>query len=117
MTVGYGVGDHRLLIIGFLKSCLLGAYPPSIVRASARILNSRIPTVEEKYSETFEQLVIENRLIQRLGEAGKPSTISTPKLNSTWHTRRENAGRSSWGKYCSRQNPPFGSNVRKPIGL
>ena len=32
MPVGYGVGYHRLLIIDFLKYCLVGASPPSIVR-------------------------------------------------------------------------------------
>ena len=74
-----------------------------------------------------EQLVIEHRLIQRLGEAHKSSSVakivreistrSTPKVKITWHTRRANVGISSWVKYCSRQNPPFGSNVKKPIGL
>ena len=32
MPVGYGVGDHRLFIINFMKSCLVGVSPPSIVR-------------------------------------------------------------------------------------
>ena len=32
MPVGYGVGDHRLFITDFLKYCLVGASPPSIVR-------------------------------------------------------------------------------------
>ena len=31
MPVGYGVGYHRLFIIDFLKSSLVGASPPSIV--------------------------------------------------------------------------------------
>ena len=50
MPVGYGVGDHRLLIIDFLKSCLVGSSPPSIVRSEARRLNSRIPAAAEEYS-------------------------------------------------------------------
>ena len=43
MPVGYGVGDHRLFIIDFLKSCLVGAIPPRIFRSAAKRLNSRIP--------------------------------------------------------------------------
>ena len=43
MPVGYGVGDHRLFIIDFLKSFLVGASPPRIVQSAARRLNSRIP--------------------------------------------------------------------------
>ena len=39
MPVGYGVGDHPLFIIDFLKSCLVGASPPSIVLSAARRLN------------------------------------------------------------------------------
>ena len=34
MPVGYGVGDHHLFIIDFLKSCLVSASPPSIVRSA-----------------------------------------------------------------------------------
>ena len=47
MPVGYGVGDHLLFIIDFLKSCLVGASPPSTVRLTARRLNSRIPAAAE----------------------------------------------------------------------
>ena len=42
MPVGYGFGDYRLFIIEFLRSCLVDASPPSIVRSAARRLNSRI---------------------------------------------------------------------------
>ena len=76
MPVGYGVGDHRLFIVDFLKSCLVGACPPHIIRAAARRLNSRIPNVAEKYSEIFEQLVIEHKLIERLGEAHESSSVA-----------------------------------------
>ena len=53
IPVGYGVGDHRLFIIDFLKSFLVGACPPSIVQAAARRLNSIIPRAAEKYLEKF----------------------------------------------------------------
>ena len=47
MPVGYGVGDHRLFIIDFLRSCMVVASPPSIFRLAARRLNSRIPAAVE----------------------------------------------------------------------
>ena len=82
MPVGYGVGDHRLFIIDFLKSCLVGASPPSIVRSSARILNSRTPAAAEDYSDRFEHLVIKHKLIERLGNAHESRSVAqTAKEN------------------------------------
>ena len=60
MPVGHGVGDHRLFIIEFLKSCLVGASPPSIIRSAARRLNLRIPAAAEDYSDRFDHLVLEH---------------------------------------------------------
>ena len=68
MPVGYGVGDHCLFIIDFLKSCLVGTSPPSIVRSAARRLNSRILAAVEDYSGRFEHLVLEHKLIEHLGK-------------------------------------------------
>ena len=76
MPVGYGVGGHRLFIIDSLKSCLVGACPPSIVREAARRLNSRILSAVEKYPENVEQLVIEHKLIERLGETHESSSVA-----------------------------------------
>ena len=69
MPVGYGLGDHRLFIIEFLKTCLVGASPPSIVRLAARRLNLRISAAAEDYSDIFEHLVVEHKLIERPGMA------------------------------------------------
>ena len=69
MPVGYVVGDHRLFIIDFLKSCLVGASPPRIFRSAARRLNSRIPAAAEDYSGRFEHLVLEHKLIERQRKA------------------------------------------------
>ena len=69
ISVGYGVGYYRLFIIDFLKSCLVGAITPSIFILAARRLNSRIPSAVEDYSDIFEHLVLEHKLIERLGKA------------------------------------------------
>ena len=65
----FRVRDHRLFIIDFLKSFLVGGSPPSIFRSAARRLNLRIPAVAEDYSDRFEHLALEHKLIERLGKA------------------------------------------------
>ena len=76
MLVGYVVGDHCLFINDFLKYCLVGASHPSIVRLVARRLNSRIPAATEDYSDRFEHLVLEHKLIERLGKAHELSSVA-----------------------------------------
>ena len=73
MPAGYGVGDHRLFIIDFLTSSLVGNAPPRIVRAQARRLNTNIPQAAERYVAQFERNVIQHRIIQRLGAAHESS--------------------------------------------
>ena len=76
MPLGYGVGDHSLSIINFLKSCLVGASTPSIVRSAARRIDLRIPAAAEDYSDRFEHLVIEHKLIERLGKAHESISVA-----------------------------------------
>ena len=76
MPVGYVLGDHRLLIIDFLKSCLVGASTPSIVRLAAKRLNSRILAVAEDYSGRFQTLVLEPKLIERLEKAHESISVA-----------------------------------------
>ena len=49
MPVGYGVGDHRMFIIDFKTTSLIGAEPPRVLRSEARRLNTMIPQAAEKY--------------------------------------------------------------------
>ena len=85
MSVGYGLGYHRLFIINFMKSCLVGASPPSIVRSAARRLNLRIPAAAEDYSDRFEHLVPEHKLIERLGKAHELSSVAKILKQSSIH--------------------------------
>ena len=57
MSTGYGVGDHRLFIIDFLTSSLVGCVPPSIIRSQARRLHTMIPGVEDRYNKALEELL------------------------------------------------------------
>ena len=62
MPVGYGVGDHRMFLIDFLTSSLIGCNPPKIVRTAARRLNTIIPGVEAKYVSMLEMLMEYHRI-------------------------------------------------------
>ena len=76
IPVGYGVGDYHLFIIDFLKSYLVGASPPSMFRSAPRRLNSRIPAAAEDYSDIFENLVLEHKLIEHLGKAHESISVA-----------------------------------------
>ena len=66
MPVGYGVGDHRMFVIDFLTSSLIGCNPPKIVRAAARRLNTIIPGVETKYVNMLEALMEHHRIVHKV---------------------------------------------------
>ena len=55
---------------------MVGAIPPSIVRLEARRLNSRITAAEEDYSDIFEHLFLEHKLIERLRKAHDSSSVA-----------------------------------------
>lgn len=73
MPCGYGIGDHRLFVVDFLTSSMVGVAPRKIVRPAARRLNTRIPKVAEAYVRDVENLIISHRLIERLGTAHESS--------------------------------------------
>ena len=57
-----GAGDHRMFVIDFLTSSLVGSSPPRIVRAKARRLNTNIPGVADKYYSKLEDQVLRHKL-------------------------------------------------------
>lgn len=84
MPCGYGIGDHRLFIIDFLTSSLIGLSPTKIIRPAARRLNTRIPHVAKAYTERLEQLIIGHRMIERIGaihESGRSSAWISREMN------------------------------------
>ena len=73
MPVGYGVGDHRMFVVDFLTSSLVGSTPPRIVRAGARRLNTKIGGVAERYTKKVEDYTVRHRVIERIGRAHETS--------------------------------------------
>ena len=69
MPAGYGIGDHRLFVIDFHTSSLIGTGPPRARRASSRRLTTRLPHVARKYAASLEANIIRHRLIEKLGKA------------------------------------------------
>ena len=74
MPAGYGIRDHRLFVLDFLTSSLIGHDPPKIVRAAARRLNTGIPTAERNYINRMEELISQHRIVERVGQAHANST-------------------------------------------
>lgn len=75
MPVGYGIGDHRLFVVDFLTSSLVGSNPPRIVRPEARRLNTKMEKGSEKYRQRLKANVVRHRLIERCGETHESSDV------------------------------------------
>ena len=74
MPAGYGIGDHRLFVVDILTSTMVGHQPTRVARPCARRLNTKIPGALTKYNERLESLVLEHRIIERMGAAHETST-------------------------------------------
>ena len=74
MPAGYGIGDHRLFVLDFLTSSLIGHDPPKIVRAAARRLNTNTPSAELYYINRSEELITKHKIVERVGQAHETST-------------------------------------------
>merc|ERR1712086_1047263 len=73
LPAGYGIGDHRAFILDFLTSSLVGQTPTKIVRAAARRLNTAIPRAASNYVGRLEELIVDHKLIERVGKAHESS--------------------------------------------
>ena len=74
MPAGFGIGDHRLFVVDIHTSSLVGANPVRVLRSCARRLNTKLPGVVAKYNDKLEELVLEHRIIERMGEAHEHSS-------------------------------------------
>ena len=71
MPAGYGISDHRLFVVDFAASDIVGSRPPLplAVRAASRWLNTRLPGVAAEYARLLETKIIRHKLIKRVGLA------------------------------------------------
>ena len=69
MPVGYGIGDHRLFVVDFLVSTLIGTAPIRAKRPKARRLNTKMPAGVDKYNARLRSNIIQHKIIERVGAA------------------------------------------------
>jgi hypothetical protein len=67
MPAGYGIGDHRLFVIDFSSSNIIGNMPPKVVRLASHWLNTKIPRAAAEYARILEGRIIQHWLIERVG--------------------------------------------------
>ena len=75
MPAGYWIVDHRLFVLEFLMSSLIGHDPPKILRAEARRLNTNIPSGELYYINRLEELIKKHKIVQRVVQAHENTTL------------------------------------------
>ena len=66
IPTGYRVSDHRLFVLDFLASSLIGKTQPQIIRSGERRLNTKIPSTKYNYTNVPENLVLGHRLTERM---------------------------------------------------
>ena len=74
IPAGYGIGDHRLFVLEFLTSSLIGHDTPKILRAAAKRLNTNIPSGELYYINRLEELITTHKIVERVGQVHENST-------------------------------------------
>ncbi len=76
MPFGYGLGNHRVIVLDIPLQSLVGVNPVRIVQPASRRLNSRLPGSNEAYVRSLEKNIVQHCLIERLhkGHTGNYST-------------------------------------------
>eukprot|EP00956_Cyclotella_meneghiniana_P026049 scaffold55510_cov37-Cyclotella_meneghiniana.AAC.1 len=68
MPIGYGIGDHRMIVVDINKESTVGTHPQAIVRPGARRLNSKIPSCLKNYNKKLEELLDQHKLTEKMLE-------------------------------------------------
>jgi hypothetical protein len=66
MPIGYGPGDHRMIVVDFTTVSLVGEDPQVIVRPGARRLNSKCPVSLRNYNRVLEELLSKHQLTEKM---------------------------------------------------
>ena len=105
MPAGYGIGEHRLFMVDFLTSSLVGTSPPKIVRVAARRLNTRIPSAKRKYVSKMESLLVDHKILEIIGKVyiGMDNKLELKRKLDFIDTEKKDCILST-GKKCRRIN-------------
>jgi hypothetical protein len=64
MPVGFGVGDHRLFVINFATTTLVGSGTNMVVHPALRRLNTKIHGCADRYNKSLRQNILHHRLLE-----------------------------------------------------
>jgi len=74
MPVGFGVGDHRLFVIDFATTTLVGSGTTTVVRPVLRRLNTKVHGCADRYNKSLRRNILRHRLLERMVAAALPGT-------------------------------------------
>jgi hypothetical protein len=83
MPVGFGVGDHRLFVVDFATSTLVGSGMTTVVRPALRRLNTKINGCADRYNKSLRRNILRHRLLERMvaaASSGAPKSEMTQML-------------------------------------
>jgi len=66
MPVGFGVGDHRLFVVDFATTTLVGSGMTTVVRPALRRLNAKIHGCADRYNKSLHQNILRHWLLERM---------------------------------------------------
>jgi len=66
MPVGFGVGDHRLLVINFATTTLVGSGTTTVVRPTLRRRNTKIHGCADRYNKSLRRNILRHRHLERM---------------------------------------------------
>ena len=97
MPVGFGVGDHRLFVVNFATTTLVGSGTTTVVRPALRRLNTKIHGCADRYNKSLCPNILRHRLLERMVAAASLGTSKTVfaqtlnKLDQEWEAYMKHA--------------------------
>lgn len=79
MPTGWGMGDHRVFVVDFTLSSLVGSAPGRVKRLKSRRLNTKLPATVKKYNECLEA----NLIRHNVDEDHRAAFYATTKQDAT----------------------------------
>lgn len=65
MSIGFGLGNHRMIVIDVVAQLLYGSEPQVTVRTGAQRLNSTCPNSLDNYNRCLEKLLTKHCLKEK----------------------------------------------------
>jgi hypothetical protein len=66
MPVGFGVGDHRLFVINFATTTMVGSGTTTVVRPALRRLNTKIHGCADRYNKSLRRNILWHQLLEQM---------------------------------------------------